>query len=66
MGGVWGEVGRDLSMSARLNAWYWGNILFGGLIGWLIVDPATGAMWKLKDEFTLHLSPAGVPVNTGA
>ncbi len=24
-----------------------GNILFGGLIGWLIVDPATGAMWTL-------------------
>ena len=27
-----------------------GNILFGGVIvGMLIVDPATGAMWSLKD-----------------
>lgn len=31
----------------RLNGWYFGNILIGGLIGMLIVDPATGAMWKL-------------------
>ena len=23
--------------------------MFGGLIGLLIVDPATGAMWKLND-----------------
>jgi len=43
-------------MSARINPWYWGNIIFGGLIGWLIVDPATGAMWKLRDEFTVNLA----------
>lgn len=44
-------------LSARINPWYFGNILFGGLIGLLIVDPATGAMWKLKDEFTIDLVP---------
>ena len=33
-----------------LSMWYAaGNIIFGGLIGWLIVDPLTGAMWTLKD-----------------
>jgi hypothetical protein len=37
------EIKRDL------DGWYVGNILFGGLIGWLIVDPATGAMWKLNN-----------------
>jgi hypothetical protein len=26
-----------------LDGWYFGNILLGGLIGMLIVDPATGA-----------------------
>ena len=32
------------------DGWYLGgNLIFGGLIGWLIVDPATGAMWTLKD-----------------
>jgi hypothetical protein len=33
------------------NMWYiFGNIIFGGLIGWLIVDPATGAMWELYPD----------------
>ena len=32
---------------SKLDGWYWGNILFGGLIGMLIVDPATGSMWTL-------------------
>lgn len=35
----------------KLDGWYFGNILFGGLIGMLIVDPATGAMYKLDTEF---------------
>ena len=30
----------------KLNGWYFGNI-FIGLLGFLIIDPATGAMWKL-------------------
>ena len=29
-----------------INGWYWGNILLGGLIGMVIVDPITGAMWE--------------------
>ena len=30
--------------------WYGlGNIVFGGLVGWVIVDPMTGAMWDIKD-----------------
>jgi len=33
-----------------VDGWYiLGNILVGGLIGWLIVDPATGAMWTLEN-----------------
>ncbi|MFN6115238.1 MAG: hypothetical protein ACK46G_10705 [Flavobacteriales bacterium] len=36
-------------LHARVNGWYWGNVLFGGaaFIGMLIVDPATGAMYRL-------------------
>ena len=37
-------------LDTSLNWWYWGNIIFGGLIGMLIVDPATGAMWDFEDE----------------
>jgi hypothetical protein len=44
------------TVSAKLNGWYLGNIVFGGLIGMLIVDPATGAMWKLPDQYTVNLA----------
>ncbi|MGH6900713.1 MAG: hypothetical protein ACREJ5_29870 [Geminicoccaceae bacterium] len=37
-------------VDSRINGWYVGNIVFGGLIGWLIVDPLTGAMWALETE----------------
>jgi hypothetical protein len=35
----------------KLDGWYFGNILIGGLIGMVIVDPATGAMWKMETEY---------------
>jgi len=47
----------------KLNGWYWGNIIFGGPLGLLIIDPATGAMFKLETEFlneTLTKSVASV------
>ena len=41
-----------------VDGWYIaGNLLFGGLIGWLIVDPLTGAMWTLDKEVNAVLSP---------
>lgn len=36
-------------ISKEFNAWYLGNILFGGIIG-LIIDPITGALYKLSPE----------------
>lgn len=38
----------DTEIHANLNPWYVGNILVGGLIGLVIVDPLTGAMWSLS------------------
>ena len=43
-------------LSAHLNGWYVGNIVFGGLIGILIVDPATGAMWKLDETHVVNMA----------
>lgn len=41
-----------------VSGWYiFGNFVFGGLIGWLIVDPATGAMWTLQKEVSADLAP---------
>nr|WP_319570949.1 PEGA domain-containing protein [uncultured Draconibacterium sp.] len=36
-------------LTKEFNAWYIGNILIGGLIG-LIIDPITGAIYKLTPE----------------
>lgn len=44
------------SLSAGMDPWFAGNIIFGGLIGILIVDPITGAMWKLDDTIYGNLS----------
>ena len=38
-------------LNYRLDGWYFGNIIFGGLIGQLVVDPLTGAMFKPEEEF---------------
>jgi len=43
-------------IKAGLDGWYIGNILFGGLIGVLIVDPLTGAMFSLPKELTVTLA----------
>ena len=42
-------------LDTGLNGWYIGNILFGGLIGFLIVDPLTGAMYRLDDRVDVIL-----------
>lgn len=44
-----GYRGDEVSVEAHFNWWYMGNIIFGGLIGMLIVDPATGAMWEISE-----------------
>lgn len=52
------KEGYDSTMfplDSSIDGWYVGNILFGGLLGLLIVDPATGAMWKLDDMVSVSL-----------
>lgn len=47
------KAGYDSQISqinSSISGWYIGeNILIGGLIGWLIVDPITGAMYEIDD-----------------
>jgi len=40
----------DVTVEGAVNGWYFGNVIFGGLIGLLAVDPATGAMYTLKPK----------------
>jgi hypothetical protein len=53
----------EVHVKSTVDGWYFGNILFGGLIGLLIVDPATGAMYTLKpDTLDVHLVSNAVPL----
>jgi hypothetical protein len=40
-----GFAAKKLTFTGTVSGWYIGNILFGGLIGMLAVDPITGAMY---------------------
>lgn len=43
---------KEIKVTPSMNGWYIGNILFGGIIGLLIIDPATGAMYSLNTKDT--------------
>lgn len=42
-----GHEQKVVTLTSKLNGWYFGNILLGGLIGMLIIDPASGAMYQM-------------------
>lgn len=42
-----GFAEQTIYIKAELDGWYIGNLFFGDLLGFLIIDPITGAMWKL-------------------
>ena len=54
----------ETKLEKKFNAWYIGNIAFGGLIG-IIIDPITGAMHKLKPEEINGSPKRGTTYNTG-
>jgi len=45
-----GYAAAEAKLTSSVSGWYFGNVLFGGVIGMLIVDPLTGAMYNLKPE----------------
>ncbi len=54
---------QTIMINAKVNGWYLGgNLIFGGLIGWFIVDPLTGKMYKLSAESV----NAALPVSSTA
>ena len=51
-----GYDAHSATIKRGLDGWYiLGNLVFGGVIGYLIVDPATGAMWKLEEKVSVYL-----------
>ncbi|WP_412462128.1 hypothetical protein ACK2SD_11055 [Pseudomonas sp. SC11] len=50
-----GFTDHTVELDSKISGWYWGNILLGGVIGMLVVDPLTGAMYKLPDDVKVKL-----------
>lgn len=45
-----GYIPESKTITPQLSGWYFCNILFGGGIGAIIVDPVTGSMWTYYDK----------------
>jgi hypothetical protein len=43
-----GYATKTVEIRATLNGWYFGNFFFFGTLGFLVVDPATGAMYRIN------------------
>lgn len=41
---------EEITLRPQLSGWYIGNVVFGGLIGLVVVDPLTGSMWNLSPD----------------
>ena len=54
---------KTYTLTSSLDGWYWGNILLGGLIGMLIVDPATGAMYNLPDRVDISIDSESASIS---
>jgi len=59
-----GYESAEAQLNPRVGPWYLGNLLVG-LAGFLIIDPATGAMFRLEpDELDQMLTPLPSPTPT--
>lgn len=57
-----------VNIDSGINGWYFANIAIGGLVGMVVVDPLTGAMFRLVprvDEALLTPSGEDVADNEG-
>ncbi len=50
-----GYLGSHAVIDSSINGWYWGNLCFGGLLGFLVIDPSTGAMYDLPKSVSTPL-----------
>lgn len=50
-----GYTEQTIPVTSSLNGWYFGNLFFGGPLGLLVIDPASGAMWRI-DQTAVNVS----------
>lgn len=53
-----GFASTETKVEAKVHGWYFGNLLFGGLVGMLAVDPLTGGMYAFDDKIHIDLTPS--------
>lgn len=51
-----GYEDRVMTLKSSIDGWYFGNLLLGGFLGMLVIDPVTGAMWKLPPHISNELT----------
>lgn len=62
-----GYEDQIIPVKSSPNGWYiGGNLIFGGLIGWFIVDPLNGHMYNLSPENITSTLPAKTSHNNTA
>lgn len=61
-----GHDDHTVTLDSTVSGWYWANIAIGGLVGMLIVDPATGAMYKLPENVSGNLSETAAATGKNA
>lgn len=49
-------------VNSGIEGWYWGNLLLGGVLGMLIIDPVSGAMYDLPTKAGATLKPLEQPL----
>ncbi len=53
-----GYKSTEIRLCSKLSGWYFANIVIGGTIGMVVVDPLTGSMWNLTpDKIEQTLAP---------
>ena len=45
-------------LDSEISGWWFGNLLvFGGILGFAVIDPISGKMWTLPDSVNGQLNP---------
>jgi hypothetical protein len=60
-----GFAKREITLSGTMSGWFIGNILFGGLIGMLAVDPVTGGMYVFPESVSETLAAEAAKTSQG-
>jgi uncharacterized protein YceK len=55
---------KEMTITGTLSGWYIGNLLIGGVIGMLAVDPVTGAMYAFPETVSGTLVANGVKTSS--